>query len=51
MSASHQNLVRALAAEKGNLSHSLRNLEVKGLIRIGRTPGGKAEYVDLMSNG
>jgi DNA-binding MarR family transcriptional regulator len=51
MPASHQDLVRALAAKKGNLSHSLRNLEAKGLIRVGRTPRGKAEYVDLTPQG
>ena len=32
MSASYEDLVHALAHDKGNISHSLRNLEVKGFI-------------------
>jgi DNA-binding MarR family transcriptional regulator len=51
MAASHQELVRVLAHDKGNLSASLRNLEAKGLIRVSRTPGGKAESVDLTAEG
>jgi DNA-binding MarR family transcriptional regulator len=43
--------VQALAHDKGNLSHSLANLEAKGLIRIARTPGHKAERVDLTPEG
>jgi len=41
MAASHQDLVHAMAADKGNLSRSLGNLEAKGLITITRTVGGK----------
>jgi DNA-binding MarR family transcriptional regulator len=33
MSASYSELVQALGHEKGNLSHSLANLEAKGLVR------------------
>ena len=51
MAASHQDLVQALAHEKGNLSHSLHNLEAKGLVTIARTPGGRAEAMDLTSAG
>jgi DNA-binding MarR family transcriptional regulator len=51
MAASHQDLVHALAHNKGNLSHSLGNLEAKGLIHITRTTGGKAEAVDLTPEG
>jgi DNA-binding MarR family transcriptional regulator len=51
MSASHQDLVRALAHHKGNLSTSLQGLERKGLVRLQRTPGGKAEAVDLTAEG
>ena len=51
MAASHQDLVRALGADKGNLSHSLANLETKGLVWITRTAGGKAEAVDLTPAG
>jgi DNA-binding MarR family transcriptional regulator len=51
MSASYAELVRTLAHEKGNLSHSLRNLEAKGLVRLNRTAGGKAEALDLTPQG
>lgn len=50
-SSSHQELVRALPGDKGNISHSLRTLEAQGLLAIGRTPGGKAEYLMLTSAG
>jgi hypothetical protein len=36
---------------KGNLSHSLANLEAKGLATIARTPGGQAEALDLTAAG
>jgi DNA-binding MarR family transcriptional regulator len=51
MAASHQDLGHALGRDKGNLSHSLANLEAKGLIRIRRTPGGQAENVTLTAEG
>jgi len=51
MAAAHQDLVHAMAHEKGNLSHSLRNLEAKGLVTIARTPGGQAQAVDLTAEG
>jgi predicted transcriptional regulator len=51
ITSSHQNLVRALAGAKGNISHSLQTLETRGLIVIGRSPGGKAEAVWLTSEG
>jgi DNA-binding MarR family transcriptional regulator len=47
MAADHAELVQALAHDKGNLSRSLHNLAAKGLVTIARTPGGKAEAVDL----
>jgi DNA-binding MarR family transcriptional regulator len=47
----HQDLVRALPGDKGNMSHSLQPLEARGLIVIGRSPGGKAESVWLTSEG
>jgi DNA-binding MarR family transcriptional regulator len=47
MSASHEDLVHALVHDKGNLSHSLGNLEEKGLIKVSRTAGGKAEAINL----
>jgi hypothetical protein len=51
MSASYHELVQAMAYDKGNLSHSLANLEVKGLVRMNRTAGGKAEALDLTPQG
>jgi DNA-binding MarR family transcriptional regulator len=50
-SSSHQELVRALGGDKGNISHSLRTLEAGGWIVIGRSPGGKAEYLRLTPRG
>lgn len=50
-SLGHVDLVKALGTDKGNISHSLRTLEDRGLIRIGRTSGGQASYVDLTSQG
>jgi DNA-binding MarR family transcriptional regulator len=47
-SAEHRALVRAMGVDKGNLSTSLKGLERKGLIRVQRMPGGKAESVDLI---
>jgi len=38
---SHQELGVALQGDKGNISHSLRTLEARGLIARGRSPGGK----------
>ena len=51
ITSSHQDLVRALPGDKGNISHSLHTLEARGLIVIGRSPGGKAESVWLTSEG
>jgi hypothetical protein len=43
--------VQALPHAKGNISHSLRLLEARGLVKIGRSPGGQAENVRLTSEG
>lgn len=43
--SSHQELVQSLPKDKGSISRSLRALEERGWIVIGRTPGGKAEYL------
>jgi DNA-binding MarR family transcriptional regulator len=54
MRASHEALVRALVAlgfDKGNVSTSLKGLAAKGLVTIARTPGGRAEAVDLTPAG
>jgi DNA-binding MarR family transcriptional regulator len=41
ISASYPELVQVLGYDKGNLSHSMANLEAKGLVRLTRTPGAK----------
>jgi len=54
MAASHEDLVRALVArgvDKGHVSTSLKGLAAKGLVTIARTPGGRAEAVDLTAEG
>jgi DNA-binding MarR family transcriptional regulator len=50
-SLSHYELVKALGGYKGNISQSLRTLEVRGWITIGRSPGGRAEYLELTPEG
>jgi hypothetical protein len=50
-SSSHQELVQVLPHAKGNISHSLRLLEARGLLIIGRSPGGQAEYIVLTLTG
>jgi DNA-binding MarR family transcriptional regulator len=50
-SSSHHELGGALLGDKSNISHSLRTLEARGLLLIGRSPGGKAEYVVLTEAG
>jgi DNA-binding MarR family transcriptional regulator len=49
--SSHEDLVKALPADKGHLSRSLRTLEARGWIVIGRLPGGKAQHVTLTPEG
>ena len=51
ITSSHQELVRALQRDKGNVSHSLRTLEVRGWIVIGRSSGGKAASLMLTAEG
>jgi DNA-binding MarR family transcriptional regulator len=51
MAADHRDLVQTVGHDQGNLSTSLKGLEAKGLVWITRTPGGKAEAVDLTSQG
>jgi len=51
ITSSHEELVRALQRDKGNVSHSLRTLEVRGWIVIGRSSGGKAESLRLTPEG
>jgi DNA-binding MarR family transcriptional regulator len=47
----HYDLVRALQRDKGNLSHSLHTLERHGLLIIGRSSGGHAEFLILTPEG
>jgi DNA-binding MarR family transcriptional regulator len=54
MAARHEALRRALVArgfDKGNVSTSLKGLEAKRLVTITRTPGGRAEAVELTREG
>ena len=51
ITSSHAELVAALPSAKGNISHSLRRLEMQGLIVMTRTPGGKTESVYLTAAG
>src|SRR3989442_211792 len=48
---SHQDLVRALPGDKGNMRHSLQTLAARSLMVIGRSPGGKAESLWLTPEG
>jgi hypothetical protein len=50
-SSDHPKLVQALPHAKSNISYSLRLLEARGLVEIGRSPGGQAESVRLTSEG
>ena len=45
--ASYKNLTHFLTHDRGNLSHSLQNLEAKGFITIIRTLSARAEAIDL----
>ena len=51
MVSSHEDLVKALREDKSNISRSLRTLEARGWLMIGRSPGGKAQHVTLTSEG
>ena len=49
--SSHGDLVHALQGDKGNISRSLRTLEARGWLLIGRSPGGKAHHLTLTTEG
>ena len=51
MPSSHQELVRTLQRDKGNISQSLRTLAGRGWIVIERSAGGKAESLWLTPEG
>ena len=49
--SSHEELVKALQRDKGTISRSLRTLEARGWLVIGRSSGGKAQHLTLTSEG
>jgi DNA-binding MarR family transcriptional regulator len=49
--SSHEELVKALQKDKGTISRSLRTLEMRGGIIIGRSLGGKAQHLTLTLEG
>jgi DNA-binding MarR family transcriptional regulator len=49
--SSHEDLVKALPGDKGNISRSLYTLEAHGWIVMGRSPGGKAYHLTLTPEG
>jgi DNA-binding MarR family transcriptional regulator len=51
IASSHEALVKALGGDKGNISHSLRMLEARGWIVLGRTLGGRSESLYLTPTG
>jgi len=51
ITSSHQERGRAVPGDKGHIRPSLQTLEARGLMVIGRSPGGKAESVWLTSEG
>jgi hypothetical protein len=48
---SPQDLGRALPGDTGNMSHSVQPREARGLMVIGRSPGGKAASLGLTPEG
>ena len=51
LASSHEELIKALGGDKGNISHSLRTREARGWIVRGRTPGGRAASLYLTPTG
>jgi DNA-binding MarR family transcriptional regulator len=49
--SSHEELVKALQRDKGTISRSLRTLEARGWLIIGRSSGGKAHHLTLTPEG
>jgi len=48
VSPGNQDLVKALSdVDKVSISRTLKNMEQKGLISVGRTPGGQAMFINL----
>ena len=51
MSTGRLELVQTLGRDKTNISHSLRTLKARGLLIIGRSPGGQAPHLDFTAEG
>ena len=51
LASSQEELVKALGSDKGNISHSLRTLEARGWIVLGRTPDGRSVSLYLTPAG
>ena len=51
IASSHEALVKVLGRDKGNISHSLRTLEARGEIVLGRTLGGRTASLFLTPTG
>jgi DNA-binding MarR family transcriptional regulator len=51
ISSSHEELVKTRQRDKGTISRSLRTLEARGWIVIGRSPGGQAQHLTLTPEG
>jgi len=49
--SSHEELVKTLQRDKGTISRSLRTLEARGWLVIGRSSGGKAQHLTLTTEG
>ena len=49
--SSHEEWVKALQRDKGTINRSLRLLEARGWLVIGRSPGGKAHHLTLTPEG
>lgn len=48
--SSHEDLVRALPGDKGNISRSLQTLGAQGWSVSGRSPGGKVQHLTHRNN-
>ena len=49
--SSQEELVKVLQRDKGTISRSLRTLEARGWLVIGRSSGGKAQHLTLTPEG
>ena len=49
--SSHEELVKTLQKDKGTISRSLRTLEARGWLVIGRSAGGQAHHLTLTPAG